>query len=255
MFGRMFGARRQPREAAKTPRVPAGRRIYAIGDIHGRADLLRTLHASIVADASAAPDLEPVVVYLGDYVDRGLDSRAVIDILLDAPLPGFEVVQLLGNHEAMMLNVLESGEDAFMWLHNGGNATVYSYGIPVPAGMRSEAEMEAIADRLREAVPAAHMTFLHQLRHSHVEGDYLFVHAGVRPGLPLEQQDPGDLIWIRDAFLDADIDFGKVVVHGHSISGQVDERANRIGIDTGAYASGCLTCLVLEGEQRRYLQT
>jgi len=251
----MFQAKRRARVAAAERRVPAGRRIYAIGDIHGRADLLRALHTSILADAAGATGIVPVVVYLGDYVDRGLDSRAVIDILLDEPLPGFEVVCLLGNHEAMMLDFLESGEGALMWLYNGGNATVFSYGIPVPAGMRSEVDVQAIAGQLQEAVPERHLTFLRQLRTSHVEGDYVFVHAGLRPGRTLEEQDPADMIWIRDAFLGSDADFGKVVVHGHSISGQVDEQANRTGIDTGAYASGRLTCLVLEDGQRRYLHT
>ncbi len=235
-------------------RAPDGRRIYAIGDIHGRADLLREIHGMIRGDAEAAGDGKAtVVVHLGDYVDRGPRSREVVDMLL-APAGGVESVCLKGNHEDLMLAFLDGREDGRMWLHNGGAATLASYGVPMIdyAGddMRAQAR-RALADHL----PAAHDDFLRGLKLMHLEGDYLFVHAGVRPGVDLARQDESDLIWIRDAFLDATEDYGKIIVHGHSIRPEVELMPNRIGIDTGAFRSGRLTCLVLDGTSRRLLQT
>ena len=247
-----FGADRSRRSAAA---VPAGRCVYAIGDIHGRADLLARMHDMILADADAAPEADKVVVYLGDYVDRGLSSREVIDLLIDAPLPGFRSVHLCGNHEAMMLDFLQTGRNGPMWLYNGGDATLHSYGIAVPAGFLRGGNEGECAEALRAAVPPRHVAFLEGLETYHLEGDYCFVHAGLRPGVPLEEQEQGDLIWIRDEFLQSDADFGHVVVHGHTITGEIDQRDNRIGIDTGAYGSGRLTCLALQGTGRRFLQT
>jgi len=233
--------------------APAGSRVYAIGDIHGRADLLAALHRMICDDAAARPVARHVVVYVGDYIDRGPDSRAVIDLLLDAPLAGFESVHLLGNHEAFLLEFLDDAGAGPDWLFNGGAETLASYGVesPWPFGDPPD-RMQA---EFRRRLPARHLTFLRDLRLSHVEGGYLFVHAGVRPGVPLDRQERHDLLWIRDEFLDSGADLGKVVVHGHSIADEPERRRNRIGIDTGAYMTGRLTCLVLEGADRRFLAT
>lgn len=255
MFGKMLQALGADRGRRHPMAVPERRCVYAIGDIHGRADLLARLHEMILADAAEAPEPEKVVVYLGDYVDRGLQSREVIDLLLDAPLPGFEAVHLCGNHEALMLDFLEDGRNGAMWLFNGGDATLHSYGIPVPSGMMRDGNTDECWQALREAVPPRHQRFLEGLRPYHLEGDYCFVHAGLRPGVPVERQEFGDLIWIRDEFLQSGADFGHMVVHGHTITGEIDEHDNRIGIDTGAYGSGRLTCLVLQGTGRRFLQT
>lgn len=210
----------------------------------------------IVADARGRPPVDRnTVVYLGDYVDRGSGSFEVIEILLRDPLKGFHRVHLRGNHEELMLRFLRSGNDDGIWIYNGGDATLASYGLAVPWAMTDSNVLFDLARRFRAAVPANHLAFLEGLQLSYVCGDYLMVHAGVRPGLAIEQQRPADMIWIRDTFLLSDKDFGKRVVHGHTISGEPEVRANRIGIDTGAFCTGRLTCLVLEGEEVAFLRT
>lgn len=233
--------------------VPAGTRVYAIGDSHGCAGLLKSLQEQILSESSAgAADLERrVIVYLGDYIDRGPDSRGLIDRLIDAPLPGFESVFLKGNHDAMLLRLIDEGVAGPSWALHGLFETLESYGID-PAVWHSGAA--ALRAAVVEAVPARHLAFLRALRHSHIEGDYFFAHAGVRPGVPLEAQSPRDLMWIRDEFLDSNADHGKVVVHGHTPVEVPDTCANRIGIDTGAVYGGALTALALEGAERRFLQ-
>jgi Calcineurin-like phosphoesterase len=248
------GGSREARAPRKTPEAPAGRRVYAVGDIHGRRDLLDQTHRAILTDAGSASGLEKVCVYIGDYVDRGNDSRGVVDTLLSAPLVGFRTVHLLGNHEDMMLRCLEDSSSIPLWMANGGDATLSSYGVDWRRHADS-GDFETLRAAFRIAVPVSHLRFLRGLTPSHVEGDYLFVHAGIRPGRDIGQQDLQDLIWIRDEFLSSDTDHGNVVVHGHSISPEPDLRDNRIGIDTGAFATGKLTCLVLDGATRRFLQT
>ena len=240
---------------SRKPAVPDGICLYAVGDIHGRADLLRQLHAAIAADAASAPDLRHTVVYLGDYVDRGLDSAAVIDLVLDAAPGGCAVIALKGNHEELMQRFLDDISVGRTWLMNGGDATLASYGVR-PPGFFSSADgfAKAQAD-FNAKLPARHRDFLDRLPLTHVEGDYLFVHAGLRPGVPLDRQREEDLLWIRDEFLESDAGFGRIVVHGHSIASEPQIRTNRIGIDTGAFASGRLTCLVLEGANYRFLRT
>jgi serine/threonine protein phosphatase 1 len=241
-----------PRRKAE---APPGTRVYAIGDIHGRRDLLDDVHRAIAADlGDTAVSLNKVAVYIGDYVDRGDDSRGVIDRLLTAPLTGFRSVHILGNHEDMLLRFLEDPGVAPLWLANGGDATLYSYGIDWREHVQGS-DFESLRVAFRAAIPAPHLKFLRTLSLSHIEGDYLFVHAGIRPGRDVARQDAEDLIWIRDEFLGSDADHGKVVVHGHSISSEPQIFDNRIGIDTGAFATGKLTCLVLEGTARRFLQT
>lgn len=236
-------------------RVPEGRRVYAVGDVHGRDDLLSRLHRLIAEDAAAAGAARNTLVYLGDYIDRGPASRQVLDRLTGDPLPGFDAVFLKGNHDEFLRRFLEDGAPSDTWLANGGVATLASYGFE---GVRPVAGPGALDDMRRDLarrLGATHLGFLRGVRLFHTIGDYLFVHAGVRPEIPLAEQDPFDLMWIRGGFLDWDGPLERIVVHGHTVTPVPDVRPNRIGIDTGAYVSGHLTCLVLEGGSRRFLQT
>jgi serine/threonine protein phosphatase 1 len=235
------------------PQTPPGQRIYVVGDIHGRDDLLERLHGMIKADLAACPATGPIVVYLGDYVDRGPASYEVIDRLLNDPLTGCRVVHLLGNHEAMMLEFLDHGED--LWLFNGGSETLTSYGLRGTDPWSGYYNLPHLQEQLRSLLPDSHLRFLRGLAPSFTCGDYFFVHAGIRPGRPLDAQTPRDLIWIREPFLTSRADFGKCVVHGHSISPAPELLDNRIGIDTGAFFTGRLTCLVLQDREQRLLQT
>lgn len=237
----------------RPPRAPDGVRIYAIGDVHGRLDLLETLSEMIARDLSASPVPSAVEMFLGDYVDRGPHSRQVIEWLIDAPPIGTERICLMGNHETLLLGALSDTEQMTTWLYNGADTTLASYrAVPDlgPAGVAESARAAFAA-----ALPQAHRTFLEALPRFHVAGDYLFVHAGLRPGRPLAEQRPEDLVWIREPFLRSDADHGYVVIHGHTPVAEPEIRRNRIDIDTGAVFSGHLTCLVLEDEQRRFLQT
>lgn len=244
------------RQGAVKPaaRVPGNTRVYAVGDIHGRLDLLEALHREIEADARHDSGLRKVVVYLGDYVDRGPDSRAVVDSLIEEPLPGFESVHLMGNHEAFLLQFLDDSSALPSWAMNGGDATLASYGVNPHEVPAETSRADWLRSRFRKLIPRAHYDFYCTLKLSHVEGDYLFVHAGVRPGIPIEQQDPLDLLWIREPFLRSTEDFGKLVVHGHTPVRRPERKANRIDIDTGAVYGGRLTALVLEGDTQLFLQ-
>ena len=253
MFSRLF-SRSAPQPATVSAQVPPGSRIYAIGDVHGRADLLERLRTAIVEDAGSHPVERKVVVYLGDYVDRGSDSRGVVDLLAKEALPGFESVFLKGNHEDSMLQFLTDPAIAPAWMAYGGEATLYSYGVRPPDARRVE-DILAAQKAFIAALPPEHLDFLKWLKLVHIEGGYAFVHAGFRANVPIELQDPQDMMWIRNEFLDSHADFGKVAVHGHTITEVPEIRANRIGIDTGAFATGTLTCLVLEGTERRFLAT
>jgi len=236
-------------------RVPEDHRVYAVGDIHGRLELLGRLQEKIAADAEASGASRFTVVYLGDYVDRGEDSRGVVARLALRPLDGFESVHLKGNHEDFMLRFLDDVEVGADWVFNGGDSTLASYGVEAPGAWAGAFALENTREALLAALPEAHLSFLQDLKLSHVVGDYIFVHAGVRPGVPLDRQRAHDLMWIRREFLDFDGDFGKVVVHGHTPVKQVDSHLNRIGIDTGAAYGGPLTAVVLDGAERRFLQT
>jgi Calcineurin-like phosphoesterase len=195
------------------------------------------------------------VVYLGDYVDRGEDSRGVVARLALKPLDGFESVHLMGNHEDFLLQFLEHPEVGPNWIYNGGDRTLASYGVPSPGPWAGTAAFDNAREALLAALPEAHLKFLRDLAASHVIGGYLFVHAGIRPGVALERQNPHDLMWIRREFLEHAGDFGKVVVHGHTPVKAIDSRPNRIGIDTGAAYGGPLSAVVLAGSERRFLQT
>ena len=236
----------------KTASLPDGVRVYAVGDIHGRLDLLDTIHRMIAKDAANAPH-ERLLVYVGDYIDRGPDSKGVIDRLL-SPLSGFQSRHLKGNHDQSLLEFLDDPSHYRQWKDYGARETLASYGVAPPLFDRPD-ELSSTRDALAEALPATHLKFLNQLELSFEMGDYFFAHAGVRPGLPLIRQSPDDLMWIREQFLSSNTDFGKVVVHGHTPSPEPQRRHNRIGIDTGAYATGRLTCVVLEGIECRFLHT
>jgi len=246
--------------------LPEGQRAYAIGDVHGCLEQLEALHQAVAADLAERPVAEAVLVHLGDYVDRGPDSAAVVARLAAGPpIPGLYTVNLMGNHEHMMLDALVSGQEeaAELWLSNGGANTLFSWGVP------RQAPQAEWAGR----IPVAHLLFLRDLALIHHVGPYLFVHAGLRPGIPLHRQARQDMLWIREPFLSAKGPFlrdtprnalegaggaagaepAMVVVHGHTPTQEPVVRSNRIGIDTGAVMGGVLTCAVLEGDRVGFL--
>ena len=235
--------------------VPEGRRVYAVGDIHGRADLLARLHKKIAADALNAPGFRDIIVYLGDYVDRGPDVPGVFDILINHSLDGFERHFLKGNHEDIMMRFLETADGLDGWLMNGARDTMAGYGIEISNIFQPASDPEQLRRTLANALAGPHRAFLENLEFYHTEGGYLFVHAGIQPGVALEQQDDHDLMWVRNAFIESDTDHGWRVVHGHTIRDRPQVRPNRIGIDTGAWHSGVLTAAVIEGGDVRFLQT
>lgn len=228
--------------------LPPGQRVYAVGDVHGCLERLVALHELIAEDLAARPVAEATLIHLGDYVDRGPESAQVIEWLIAGPpVPASRVVNLMGNHEHLMLNALASGEAeaAEVWLANGGADSLMSWGV-----QRSLAQREWAG-----RIPREHLLFLRDLA-THVQiGPYLFVHAGIRPGVPLEQQTRHDMLWMREPFLSSKQDHGVVVVHGHTPRQEPTVRPNRIGIDTGAVMGGVLTCLVLENDQLGFLST
>jgi serine/threonine protein phosphatase 1 len=226
-------------------------RIYVIGDIHGRLDLLDQLIAKIHLDMKQAPSPAAFTVTLGDYIDRGPNSRGVLERLVQNPF-AMPYVPLRGNHEDLFENFFDNPSVGSQWRHLGGLETLHSYGVPVSLLMLGKGFREA-ANVLREKVPETHFEFLSSLRTSASSGSYFLCHAGVRPGIPLDRQNAKDLLWIRDEFLSSPMDFGKRVIHGHTPTSRPEVLANRINIDTGAYMTGRLTCLVLEGERHRFL--
>ncbi len=234
--------------------IPDGMRVYAIGDIHGRIDLLDALLATIEDDDRQRPAADVKLIFLGDLVDRGPDSAAVVARVRTLCGPGQPGVLLKGNHEEIFVRSARGDpRSARAFMMNGGPETLASYGI-------SEAEsgsgsFEDLAALIRARVPAADLAFLDSGESMIRIGDYAFVHAGVRPGVALEAQDERDVRWMRSTFIDSTANHGAVIVHGHTVSAEPEERPNRIGIDTGAYASGVLTALGLEGDQRWFLNT
>jgi serine/threonine protein phosphatase 1 len=239
------------RAEAPLAELPVGQRVYAVGDIHGRLDLFRALVDAIEADDAECGRAESLVVLLGDLVDRGPDSKGVIDLARD--WQGRRPVRILfGNHEEMFMRSLSDIEMFRHFLRHGGRETVLSYGVD-PARF-AQATLEEAQDLMREAVPAQDIAFIKSFEGMIRAGDYLFVHAGIDPRLPLEEQRERDLRWIREPFLSYAEPHGVVVVHGHTICEAVEDCGNRIGIDTGAFMTGRLTALVLEGSSRRYIE-
>ena len=233
------------------PSVPDGQRVYAVGDIHGRLDLFEALVAAIEADDAARAPAETLIVLLGDLVDRGDDSRGVIEFARD--LQRRRPVRILaGNHEEMFLRSLSDIETFRHFIRHGGRETLLSYGIN--HGQFQAASMEEAQQLASEAVPADHLAFLESFEDMIQLGDYLFVHAGIDPRLPIDQQRSRDLRWFREPFLSHEGSHGVVVVHGHTICDEPEDCGNRIGIDTGAFMSGRLTALILEGTARCYLE-
>jgi len=243
-----------PKARSPGPSGPHGHRAYVVGDIHGRLDLLEQLLAKIDADLKARPARRSLLVFVGDLIDRGPQSAQVIERLRTYRRSGVRPIFLLGNHEEVLLRIL-AGEHSLIssWLRFGGVQCLESYGVDAePLG---SADNAATLAAIRAAIPRSHVEFLESFIDTCRFGDYLFVHAGVRPGVELEQQSQTDLRWIRAPFLFDETDHGFTVVHGHTISAEVEERGNRIGIDTGAYRTGVLTALVIDGDERRFIDT
>lgn len=233
--------------------LPPGVRIYAIGDIHGRADLLRTLLGKVDADRESRPVERTITVFLGDYIDRGPSSKDVLDILLDYRA-SFETVFLKGNHEKFAVDFLKNPSVIESWRSCGGFETLLSYGLK-PSLSSSADEKLKLSRELAECMPAEHLSFLMSLQLYFQCGEFLFVHAGIRPKVRLRDQDEKDLLWIRNAFLEYEKPFELFVVHGHTPVHAPDMQSNRLNIDTGAFATGRLTCVAIEGSTIRPLST
>ncbi len=237
--------------------TPEATRLYAIGDIHGRADLLEQMLTLIERDVSVNPtDAITKCIFLGDYVDRGPSSADVVERLIQVRGHSPHIICLMGNHEETMSMVLQGSVDSKIienWLGYGGRETLASYGVP--SRILYSDDIDEIADATRASVPKTHAEFFASLDLNVGFGDYFFVHAGIHPARALHEQRTNDFMWIREPFLSHDAPLEKMIVHGHSISRSVEERAHRIGIDTGAYATGKLTAVVLEGNSRRFIET
>jgi len=233
--------------------IPEGRRLYVIGDVHGRRDLLDRLAQAIRSDLAAEPARDPLCIFLGDYIDRGPHSAEVLERLStnDWPLP---FVALRGNHEQMLLTFLDDENYLEAWRHFGGLETLYSFGIDVHKVLQTSAFGDA-QHRLKELLPASTIDFIAATPSSYQLGDYYFCHAGIRPGIALADQREQDLLWIREEFTESSAEHEKIIVHGHTPVEQPEVKFNRINIDTGAYITGTLTCLVLEDNVQRFLST
>ncbi len=246
----MFAARR-------IAQAPPGRRIYAVGDIHARADLLAVLLQRIEDDArSIGRDRDPpILVFIGDYIDRGLQARETIDHVLRLSDEDWELRFLKGNHEAALLRFLDAPQTGPDWFKLGGAETLFSYGVPAPGDPADPFVLNRTRDALRMAMPSSHMRFLHRLELFAHYADYVFVHAGLRPGRPLERQIEADMLSIRDPFIRSSASWPFVVVHGHTPETSVHRDHRRIGIDTGAYATRRLSAVRLEGAEVEVLST
>jgi serine/threonine protein phosphatase 1 len=231
---------------------PPGMRLYAIGDVHGRFDLLQDMHARIRDEIERDRPADWRILHVGDYVDRGPQSREVIERLVALGDTDDRVIALLGNHDAGMVDFLDHADKSGLFATHGGRETARSYGVDADFGSDRLARWSA--DRLLSAMPPGHVEFLRSLPRSVAFGDYFFCHAGIRPGVPLARQDPEDLIWIRRAFLDSPLLHEKVIVHGHTPAAEPEIMPNRVNIDTGAYYSGILTAISMDGPTKRLLQ-
>ena len=239
------------RPAATTRRIPDGTIVYCIGDIHGRNDLLREMAERVAADLKKQSFEHSVTVFLGDYIDRGPDSKAVVERLATGKWPT-SIIALAGNHEDFLNDFLGDAGILDFWRSQGGLATVHSYEVDVGSAMAGR-NFQKVQAEFTARFPKHHRDFLEALRISASIGDYFFCHAGVRPGVALDRQFRDDLLTIREPFLSSEAEHGKLVVHGHTPAVTPEIRPNRMGIDTAAYATGRLTCLVLEKDERRFL--
>ncbi len=241
---------------SKKPSTPTNHRLYAVGDIHGRLDLLNQMLGLIEDDGKKHKNKKKVVIFLGDYVDRGLDSCGVIERLIQGLSSGFLPVFIRGNHDDMFLQFLKGHLDvAPAWLSLGGAAALASYGVNSLSGVGGKGKLETLYKDVMEKVPTSHCQFLQKTIMSAAYGHYYFVHAGIRPSVPLEKQNPQDQMTIRGDFLFSDEHFGRVIVHGHTIRPEPEIKRNRIGLDTGAFATGKLTCLILDETRQEFLST
>jgi serine/threonine protein phosphatase 1 len=237
----------------RRPFLPAGLRIYAVGDIHGRFDLLNKLLARIDTDIALRPRVRPFYVFLGDYIDRGSWSRETIDRLIEHGKT-HESVFLKGNHELIAIKCLTDPNLFDQWMRLGGLETLRSYGA-APGTLANGKQIVELQAAFHSALPQAHLRFLRGLQISFACGDFFFAHAGVRPKVDLSRQKERDLLWIRGEFLSSNDDFGKIIVHGHTPTSEIEVGPNRINIDTGAFATGRLTCLVIENESLSMIDT
>ncbi len=255
MLSKLFRSRTQV-AAPAAPAVPDGTVVWAVGDVHGRLDLLEPLVEAIVADLRASAAARKTVIFLGDYIDRGPDSRGVLGLLAGlSAVEGIEWRFLKGNHEQAMLGFLDDPSAGRRWCEYGGDNALRSYGLRVPElAHRTEAWARVAAD-LRHKLTAREMAFLENLELSVTVGDYFFTHAGARPGVALDRQSSEDLMWIRNSFLDSTAAFERVVVHGHTPTPRAHVDHRRIGIDTKAYDSGVLSAVRLEGCERSLMQS
>jgi serine/threonine protein phosphatase 1 len=242
---------RVTRSTSRQPSLPEGTRIYAVGDVHGYSELLASVFAKIDADLLKRPTNRAILVLVGDYIDRGPDSRGTIDLLL-ARSRVQESIFLKGNHESFVFDFAKDPSLMRHWQKFGALDTMRSYGLVAAPDMTAR-ELQDLADKWIANLPPAHAAFFSKLALSFTCGDYFFAHAGVKPEVSLKRQVERDLIWIRDEFLQSDKWFGKLVVHGHTPVPEPDFRQNRINIDTGVYATGRLTCLMLEGKTKTIL--
>ncbi|TPI85523.1 metallophosphoesterase [Mesorhizobium sp. B2-8-9] len=237
-------------------RGPDGMRLYAIGDVHGRHDLLAAMHRHIESELEHAPGSDWRIIHLGDYVDRGPDSRSVIDFLIETRKRDPRNIMLAGNHDIGMLEFLAEAEPDGLFVNYGGVQTAQSYGVDLLRDGHWYGKAQAIARghmALVKAVPHSHIDFLQSLTFSATFGDFFFCHAGIRPGVPLDRQNQQDLIWIRDAFHDHPGLFSKVIVHGHTPVPEAEVKANRVNVDTLAWKSGTLSALAVNGGDKRIL--
>jgi serine/threonine protein phosphatase 1 len=244
---------RELRVRGRRPSLPAELRIYAIGDIHGRLDLLDELLARISSDIALRPTARPLYIFLGDYIDRGSASRETIDRLIEHGKT-HESVFLKGNHELIAIKCLSDRGLFDQWLRLGGLETLVSYGVPAET-LANGKQIAELQSAFHGALPQAHFRFFRDLKNSFECGDFFFAHAGVKPNVELSRQKENDLLWIRGEFLTSKDDFGKIVVHGHTPTHEIEVAPNRINIDTGAFATGRLSCLVLEGEELSVIDT
>ncbi|MGH1351047.1 MAG: metallophosphoesterase family protein [Methyloligellaceae bacterium] len=236
--------------------VPDNYRLYAIGDIHGRADLLMRLIDTIMEDSEGRRKVRnEVLIFLGDYIDRGPESNRVIDFLVNHLPERFDKVFLKGNHEQMMLEAIQNKQALPTWFHNGGKATLYSYGIDPEKYIFKPGATQILGELLEQKMPLKHKDFFKGLDLNTSYGDYFFVHAGVNPALSLDEQKERDMLWIRQRFLQYRRKFEKTVVHGHTITASPEVRSNRVGIDTGAWRTGRLTALRLQNKDYGFLHT
>jgi serine/threonine protein phosphatase 1 len=236
----------------KHARGPDRLRVYAIGDVHGRLDLLQEMHRRIQAENEKSPPFDWVIVHLGDYVDRGPHSKGVLDLLVSAQKKTHRMLAIAGNHDIGFLEFLATGAPNGIFAHNGGRQTALSYGVSID--FNDLGSIAAGRDALLHAVPRGHIEFLRGLKRSMVFGDFFFCHAGIRPGVELDSQDPEDLVWIREQFLGEPRLYPKVIIHGHTPVTDVEIRPNRINLDTGAVFSGRLSAIAIDAENKFFLE-